>query len=143
MTQELRTQRDELVNASHLIDSRRRFIEAVLRPHSAGIIGVDDAAGSVIDADKAGAADDSTASMKRRRLSMRSLALTSSSRWVRNSCVHLVKVSPSCARSPSDLWIGTCTCRLPVETRAGGAHHRLWCDQPIGEIKTDQTEALE
>ena len=30
MTQELRTQRDELVNASELIDSRRRFIEAVL-----------------------------------------------------------------------------------------------------------------
>src|SRR3978361_1006818 len=30
MTQELRSQRDELVNASDLIDSRRRFIEAVL-----------------------------------------------------------------------------------------------------------------
>ncbi|WP_163334015.1 HAMP domain-containing protein, partial [Klebsiella aerogenes] len=30
MTQELRTQRDDLVNASGLIDSRRRFIEAVL-----------------------------------------------------------------------------------------------------------------
>ena len=30
MTQELRTQRDELVSASDLIDSRRRFIEAVL-----------------------------------------------------------------------------------------------------------------
>jgi two-component system nitrogen regulation sensor histidine kinase NtrY len=30
MTQELRTQRDELVNASDLIDSRRRFIEGVL-----------------------------------------------------------------------------------------------------------------
>ncbi|MFZ5738470.1 MAG: ATP-binding protein [Pseudomonadota bacterium] len=41
MTQELRTQRDELVNASELIDSRRRFIEAVLSSASAGIIGVD------------------------------------------------------------------------------------------------------
>jgi two-component system nitrogen regulation sensor histidine kinase NtrY len=41
MTQELRTQRDELVNASGLIDSRRRFIEAVLSSASAGIIGVD------------------------------------------------------------------------------------------------------
>ncbi len=41
MTQELRTQRDELVNASDLIDSRRRFIEAVLSSASAGIIGVD------------------------------------------------------------------------------------------------------
>src|SRR3954467_13041059 len=30
MTEELRSQRDELVNASDLIDSRRRFIEAVL-----------------------------------------------------------------------------------------------------------------
>ena len=46
MTQELRTQRDELVNASELIDNRRRFIEAVLSSASAGIIGVD-ASGSV------------------------------------------------------------------------------------------------
>ena len=46
MTQELRTQRDELVTASDLIDSRRRFIEAVLSSASAGIIGVD-ASGSV------------------------------------------------------------------------------------------------
>ena len=41
MTQELRTQRDELVSASNMIDSRRRFIEAVLLSASAGIIGVD------------------------------------------------------------------------------------------------------
>jgi two-component system, NtrC family, nitrogen regulation sensor histidine kinase NtrY len=46
MTQELRSQRDELVNASETIDSRRRFIEAVLSSASAGIIGVD-ASGSV------------------------------------------------------------------------------------------------
>jgi two-component system nitrogen regulation sensor histidine kinase NtrY len=46
MTQELRTQRNELVNASETIDSRRRFIEAVLSSASAGIIGVD-ASGSV------------------------------------------------------------------------------------------------
>src|SRR3954449_7138871 len=46
MTQELRSQRDELVNASELVDSRRRFIEAVLSSASAGIIGVD-ASGSV------------------------------------------------------------------------------------------------
>jgi two-component system nitrogen regulation sensor histidine kinase NtrY len=46
MTQDLRTQRDELVSASDLIDSRRRFIEAVLSSASAGIIGVD-ASGSV------------------------------------------------------------------------------------------------
>ena len=41
MTQELRTQRNELVDASETIDSRRRFIEAVLSSASAGIIGVD------------------------------------------------------------------------------------------------------
>src|SRR5207237_8940459 len=41
MTQELRSQRDELVNASEVIDSRRRFIEAVLSSASAGIVGVD------------------------------------------------------------------------------------------------------
>jgi two-component system nitrogen regulation sensor histidine kinase NtrY len=46
MTQELRTQRDELVNASELIDSRRHFIEGVLSSASAGIIGVD-ASGSI------------------------------------------------------------------------------------------------
>src|ERR1700757_2809063 len=46
MTQELRTQRDELVNARETIDSRRRFIEAVLSSASAGIIGVD-SSGSV------------------------------------------------------------------------------------------------
>src|SRR5450432_394547 len=46
MTQELRSQRDELVSASDLIDSRRRFIEAVLSSASAGIIGVDNS-GSV------------------------------------------------------------------------------------------------
>ncbi|MBR1220237.1 PAS domain-containing sensor histidine kinase [Bradyrhizobium sp. U87765 SZCCT0131] len=46
MTQELRTQRDELVNASEVIDSRRRFIEAVLSSASAGIVGVD-ASGNV------------------------------------------------------------------------------------------------
>ena len=41
MTQELRTQHADLVNASEVIDSRRRFIEAVLSSASAGIIGVD------------------------------------------------------------------------------------------------------
>ncbi len=46
MTGELRSQRDELVSASELIDSRRRFIEAVLSSASAGIIGVD-ASGSI------------------------------------------------------------------------------------------------
>ena len=41
MTQELRTQRDGLIQASEQIDSRRRFTEAVLSAASAGIIGVD------------------------------------------------------------------------------------------------------
>ena len=41
MTGELRTQRDDLVRASDVIDSRRRFIEAVLSSASAGIIGVE------------------------------------------------------------------------------------------------------
>ena len=41
MTSELRTQRDDLVRASEVIDSRRRFTEAVLSSASAGIIGVD------------------------------------------------------------------------------------------------------
>ena len=41
MTQELRTQRDDIVRARDLIDSRRRFTEAVLSAASAGVIGVD------------------------------------------------------------------------------------------------------
>jgi two-component system nitrogen regulation sensor histidine kinase NtrY len=41
MTNELRTQRDDLMRAHDTIDSRRRFTEAVLSGASAGIIGVD------------------------------------------------------------------------------------------------------
>jgi len=41
MTHELRTQRDDLMRAHNLIDSRRRFTEAVLAGASAGVIGVD------------------------------------------------------------------------------------------------------
>src|SRR5258707_1128995 len=41
MTHELRTQRDDIVRARDLIDSRRRFTEAVLAGASAGVIGVD------------------------------------------------------------------------------------------------------
>jgi two-component system nitrogen regulation sensor histidine kinase NtrY len=43
MTQELRTQRDDLMRARDQIDSRRRFTEAVLAGASAGVIGVDSA----------------------------------------------------------------------------------------------------
>src|SRR5277367_5984102 len=41
MTQELRTQHDDIVRARDVIDSRRRFTEAVLAGASAGVIGVD------------------------------------------------------------------------------------------------------
>jgi len=41
MTQELRSQRDDIMRARDLIDSRRRFTEAVLAGASAGVIGVD------------------------------------------------------------------------------------------------------
>src|SRR5436305_14542611 len=41
MTQELRTQREDLMRARDVIDSRRRFTEAVLAGASAGVIGVD------------------------------------------------------------------------------------------------------
>src|SRR6478609_4305153 len=41
MTQELRTQRDDLVRARDVIDTRRQFTEAVLAGASAGVIGVD------------------------------------------------------------------------------------------------------
>lgn len=43
MTRELRTQRDDIMRARDLIDSRRRFTEAVLAGASAGVIGVDPA----------------------------------------------------------------------------------------------------
>jgi two-component system, NtrC family, nitrogen regulation sensor histidine kinase NtrY len=41
MTQELRTQRNDIVRARDLMDSRRRFTEAVLAGASAGVIGID------------------------------------------------------------------------------------------------------
>ncbi|MBS7539901.1 sensor histidine kinase NtrY-like [Ancylobacter lacus] len=41
MTQELRTQRDDIVKARDQIDSRRRFTEAVLSGVGAGVIGLD------------------------------------------------------------------------------------------------------
>jgi two-component system nitrogen regulation sensor histidine kinase NtrY len=41
MTQELRNQHEDIVRARDLIDSRRRFTEAVLAGASAGVIGVD------------------------------------------------------------------------------------------------------
>jgi two-component system nitrogen regulation sensor histidine kinase NtrY len=41
MTQELRTQRNDVMRARDLVDSRRRFTEAVLAGASAGVIGVD------------------------------------------------------------------------------------------------------
>ena len=41
MTQELHTQRNDIVRARDLVDSRRRFTEAVLAGASAGVIGVD------------------------------------------------------------------------------------------------------
>ena len=41
MTAELRSQRDDIMRARDLIDSRRRFTEAVLAGASAGVIGVD------------------------------------------------------------------------------------------------------
>jgi two-component system nitrogen regulation sensor histidine kinase NtrY len=41
MTQELRTQRDDLMHARDTMDSRRRFTEAVLAGASAGVIGID------------------------------------------------------------------------------------------------------
>jgi two-component system nitrogen regulation sensor histidine kinase NtrY len=41
MTQELRSQRDDIVRARDQIDTRRRFTEAVLSGASAGVIGID------------------------------------------------------------------------------------------------------
>jgi two-component system nitrogen regulation sensor histidine kinase NtrY len=41
MTQELRSQRDDIMRTRDVIDSRRRFTEAVLAGASAGVIGVD------------------------------------------------------------------------------------------------------
>jgi two-component system, NtrC family, nitrogen regulation sensor histidine kinase NtrY len=41
MTQELRTQRDDIMRARDVIDTRRQFMEAVLAAASAGVIGID------------------------------------------------------------------------------------------------------
>ena len=84
-------------------------------------------------------AEDSTASMKRRRLSISSLALTSSSRWVRSSCVILLKVSPSWARSPSDLLHGHLDIQIAGRNIARRAHQPPdRRHQPVGEVEPDQ-----
>ena len=41
MTSQLRSQRDELVNANEMLDERRRFTEAVLSGVTAGVVGLD------------------------------------------------------------------------------------------------------
>ncbi len=41
MTGQLRSQRDELIDANHMLDQRRRFTEAVLSGVTAGVIGLD------------------------------------------------------------------------------------------------------
>ncbi|GBF25468.1 sensor histidine kinase WalK [bacterium MnTg02] len=41
MTMELRSQRDDLVDANSMLDDRRRFMEAVLSGVTAGVIGID------------------------------------------------------------------------------------------------------
>ena len=52
---------------------------------------------------------ESTVSVKRRRRSITSLAVTRPSRWRRSSAVILLKVSPRWARSPSERLLGTWT----------------------------------
>ena len=91
----------------------------------------------------------STASVKRRRLSIRSRARTMSSRWVRSSCVILLKVSPSWARSPSERRTGTWTWRLPVDTmlaapisRRIGATSRLAKCRPIQTADSSTVSAI-
>ena len=84
-------------------------------------------------------AEDSTASMKRRRLSISSLALTSSSRWVRSSCVILLKVSPSWARSPSDFTHRHLDVEIAGRDVARRAHQPAdRRHQPVGEVQADQ-----
>lgn len=41
MTDQLQSQRDDLISANHMLDERRRFTEAVLSGVSAGVIGLD------------------------------------------------------------------------------------------------------
>ena len=80
----------------------------------------------------------STASVKRRRLSIRSRARTMSSCWVRSSRVILLKVSPSWARSPSP------APDRHLHEQIAGRHDLRRIDQPadrrhqvIGEIEPD------
>ena len=82
----------------------------------------------------------STASVNRRRLSIRSRARMISSRWLRNSCVMRLNVSPSCARSPSDWRTGTRTCRLPVETTlAAPIRRRIGATSRLAKSSPTQT----
>ncbi len=83
----------------------------------------------------------STASVKRRRLSITSRARTMSLRWVRSSCVILLKVAPSWARSPSDRRTGTWTWRLPVETMSAALiRRRIGATRRLAKAKPIHTE---
>ncbi len=80
----------------------------------------------------------STASVKRRRLSIRSRARTMSSCCVRSSCVILLKVSPNLARSPSERRTGTWMLQIAGRNHIGGADQAAdRRDQPVGEIESD------
>ena len=82
----------------------------------------------------------STASVKRRRLSMTSRARMMSSCWVRSSWVMRLKVSPRLARSPSDWRTGTRTYRLPVETRlAAPIRRRIGATSRLAKLSPIQT----
>ena len=88
-------------------------------------------------------APESTASVNRRRLSIRSRARTMSSRWVRSSWVILLKVSPSWARSPSDFSTGTCTFKSPVETTlAAPISRRIGATSQLAKFNPISTEAI-
>ena len=80
----------------------------------------------------------STASVNRRRLSMRSRARTMSSCCVRSSAVILLKVSPRWARSPSERYTGTWMLQVAGRHIVGGADQPTdRGDQPVGKIQPD------
>jgi len=88
-------------------------------------------------------ADDNTASMKRRRLSIRSLALTSSSRWGAQLLRHLVEGLAELRQIALRAMHRHLNMQISGRNGVGGVHQPPdRRHQPVGEIQPISIEAI-
>ena len=137
MTQELRTQRDDIVRARDLIDSRRRFTEAVLSGASAGVIGID-AAGQDQHSQSLGRETDRLQRNRRAWARRSSKSCRSSPRWLRprerrrsGSCKGQVTITRGGRER-------TISVRVTSEQSAGSEHGYVFTLDDITELVSAQ-----